>query len=86
LGNRLVITLKHGGYEKILESTFIKDISIVIKNRFGVEIDTEFVGQLEDVEMELPPPEAPAPIVRQSKPKEEKRLHLKNVRINPKTA
>ena len=59
--SRLIITLKHGGYEKILESGFAKSFKGMAKTRFDVELDLEFVGQLEDVEMEIPPIETIAP-------------------------
>ena len=86
LDNRVVITLKHGGYEKILESHFTSDFCIVAKNRFGADVDLEFVGQLEDVEMELPPPEAPV-VVAASKPAkkaEEKKIGFEKRNDKPK--
>jgi DNA polymerase-3 subunit alpha (Gram-positive type) len=84
LDGRVVIALKHGGYEKILESNFVRDFAVVVKNRFGAEVDVEFVGQLEDVEMELPPIEAP--VIPQSKPQkktEEKKISFEKRKDKP---
>ena len=60
----VAITLKHGGYNTIAESGFEKQFKALVKTQFGIEINVEFCGQLDDVEMELPPIEyanAPAP-------------------------
>ena len=62
LNNDVVtISLKHGGYKKICELEFEKGFTRIIKNRFNKDITVEFNGQLDDVEIELPPPEAPTP-------------------------
>ena len=57
--NNVVITLKHGGYKKICELGFEKQFSNIIRLRFNCEVSVGFEGQLEDVEIELPPPEPP---------------------------
>ena len=67
--DRVVITLKHGGYEKILECGFVNNFKIVVENRFGKKLDVEFIGQLDDVEMELPPIEIQKPIERKAEKK-----------------
>ncbi len=82
--NRIVITLKHGGYEKILDSGFVNNFKIVIENRFGKEFDIEFIGQLEDVEMELPPVEEPKPPERKvEKKQEEKKISFEKREDKP---
>lgn len=56
-GDTVCITLKHGGYKKICELNFERDFRAVIKQRFGREITVTFDGQLDEAEIELPPPE-----------------------------
>ena len=55
------ITLKHGGYKKICELGFHKLFERAVKERFDLDVVLTFTGQLEDTEIELPPPEAPKP-------------------------
>ena len=71
--NRIIITLKHGGYERILESGFVKNFAIATEKRFGTAYEVEFVGQLEDVEMELPPVEVPKIVERKVEKKAEEK-------------
>jgi len=59
--DKVTITIKHGGYKKICELEFERDFTRLIKNRFGRDVNIEFNGQLEDIAIELPPPEAVAP-------------------------
>lgn len=67
------ITLKHGGYKKICETDFEKQFKLIVSRRFDKTVELEFGGQLEDVEIELPPPEPaqrpePAPKKRADSP------------------
>ncbi len=72
LGDRVVITLKHGGYNSILDNGFEKQFKVLADTLFGKDVYLEFCGQLEDVEMELPPVEyTPIPQKSQSAPKKE---------------
>ncbi len=68
--DKLTVTLKYGGYNKIESSGFITDFEHVVFGRFGTRLGVAFDGQLEDVEMEVPPPpppvEAPPRAVSQS--------------------
>ncbi len=58
--NTVVINLKFGGYERILESKFPEHFKLEVKKKYGVEVDVRFEGQLEDVEIKRPEPtEAP---------------------------
>ncbi len=67
----ITITLKHGGYKRICETDFVKHFASIIKNRFDCSVRVEFTGQLDDVEIELPPPEAP-PVRQEVKKSESK--------------
>ncbi len=67
--NTVIITLKFGGYEKICELGFNEAFCRLVKQYFGLDVSVEFVGQLEDVELIPPPPEAPPAFVREDKPK-----------------
>ena len=51
------ITLKHGGYRKICECEFQKHFINSVRQKFGCDVEVAFNGQLDDVEIELPPPE-----------------------------
>ena len=68
-GDTVKITLKHGGYKKICETDFVKQFTYIISNRFNKSIEVSFDGQLDDVEIELPPPE---PVERQAPPEKKK--------------
>ena len=57
------ITLKYGGYKGIKEGNFENIFCAAVRKRFGVEVEILFDGQLEDVEIELPP----APTVEEIK-------------------
>ncbi|MDD4699035.1 MAG: PolC-type DNA polymerase III [Oscillospiraceae bacterium] len=59
--NELIITLKFGGYELIASSDFEKKFISIVKNRFNININISFDGELESVEMELPPLPTEAP-------------------------
>ncbi|MBR7131947.1 MAG: PolC-type DNA polymerase III [Clostridia bacterium] len=56
-GEKITITLKHGGYKKICETDFLKNFTKCIIGRFGIEAEVSFEGQLEDMEIVLPDPE-----------------------------
>ena len=71
--NKLTITLMHGGYKRLIDTKFETALINLLKERFNVEVAVEFVGQLEDVEMEIPPIEVVPPKVEKkndSAPKE----------------
>ncbi|MBQ3052129.1 MAG: PolC-type DNA polymerase III [Clostridia bacterium] len=72
----LCITLKHGGYKRICQCEFEKHFKLSFKEVFGCEINIEFDGQLDDVEIELPKPELTPKTQAQSK-KEDKKSSLK---------
>ncbi len=55
--NTVIITLKYGGYKRICESKFPEHLRRAISEKFGIDIDVRFDGQLEDVEIKLPEPE-----------------------------
>ena len=56
-GENVTITLKHGGYKRICELNFERDFVLSVKKRFDTEVSVSFDGQLEDMEIELPPVE-----------------------------
>lgn len=56
---KLTVTLKHGGYKRLCEVKFENALVKLLKERFNVELAVEFSGQLDDVEMEIPPIEVP---------------------------
>lgn len=59
--NNVNITLKYGGYDTITDCGFENAFKRIIKDRFGRDITVSFDGQLENVEIELPPAEPPKP-------------------------
>ncbi len=67
--DQITITLKHGGYNRISQTDFVKHFTATVKERFGCSVEVNFDGQLDDVEIELPPPEAPS--VHQERKKSE---------------
>ncbi|MBE6808071.1 MAG: PolC-type DNA polymerase III [Ruminococcaceae bacterium] len=64
------ITLKHGGYKTICELNAENLFKAAVKSKFGLDIKVLFDGQLDDVAIELPPPEPPAP--KEAKPQQKK--------------
>ena len=66
LGDTVAITLKHGGYNTIVQYGFEKQFKALVKAQFSKDVAVEFCGQLQDVEMELPPIEPP--VIKESKP------------------
>lgn len=58
-GDTVKITLKHGGYKRICDLGFERSFILLVKERFNKDISVVFEGQLDDVEIELPPPEPP---------------------------
>lgn len=59
--NNVNITLKYGGYDTITDCGFENAFKRIIKDRFGRNITVSFDGQLEKVEIDLPPAEPPKP-------------------------
>ncbi|HAY97834.1 MAG TPA: PolC-type DNA polymerase III [Ruminococcaceae bacterium] len=59
--NNVNITLKYGGYDTITDCGWENAFKRIIKDRFGRDITVSFDGQLEKVEIELPPAEPPKP-------------------------
>lgn len=75
LNDRVVITLKHGGYNSILDNNFENQFKSAVLKQFSKEVYLEFCGQLDDVEMELPPlEEVFVPIKKQEKPQEKTKI------------
>ncbi len=71
--NEILITLKHGGFEKLKKIGFERAFSGLINDRFGVALNVKFDGQLEDIEIKLPEikktlQEKPAPKKTAEKP------------------
>lgn len=62
------IALKYGGYEKIVQSGFENSFKAIVKERFGLDIDVSFSGQLEAVEIALPAEEHTRSAEHQPKP------------------
>ncbi len=76
-GKTVNITLKQGGFKKITELKFEAMFSSIVKERFSTEIKVLFDGQLEDVELVLPPPEASPMPQNQPKKAEVKKEEIK---------
>ncbi len=62
------ITLKYGGLENILNNGFENAFKTAVKNKFGREVEIEFSGQTDDIEIKLPEEK---PYIAPNKPKEE---------------
>lgn len=62
--NNVNITLKYGGYDTITDCGFENAFKRIIKERFGRDITVSFDGQLEKVEIDLPPAEPAQPVRR----------------------
>ena len=62
--NNVNITLKYGGYDTITDCGFENAFKRIIKDRFGRDITVSFDGQLEKVEIDLPPAEPAQPVRR----------------------
>ena len=62
--NNVNITLKFGGYDTITDCGFENAFKRIIKDRFGRDITVSFDGQLEKVEIDLPPAEPAQPVRR----------------------
>ena len=71
-GENVGITLKYGGYAKILDSGFENAFRAIIRERFGKEVTLSFDGQLDAVEMEVPKTVSPEPAERKQAPKSDK--------------
>ncbi len=59
--NDLKITLKYGGYEKIVEGNFVNQFKTMVKNRFNIDVNVSFDGVLDDAPIILPEPETTVP-------------------------
>ena len=62
--NNVNITLKYGGYDTITDCGFENAFKRIINERFGRDITVSFDGQLEKVEIDLPPAEPAQPVRR----------------------
>ena len=87
--NNLKITLKYGGYSQIQDGNFEQNFKLIVKNRFGVEVNISFDGALEDAPIVLPEREAaPTPSAEKPKqdaaPKAEKPVEEKKYDYKPK--
>ncbi len=60
--NTVTVNLKYGGIDKINEGGFKPAFERLVSERFGVGVSVDFAGQLEDVEMEMPPMPEPPPV------------------------
>ena len=75
-GETVKIGLKFGGFNTISKSNFVKSFKAAVKKEFSTDIEVEFFGQLDDIEIDLPPVEytpAPVSLASQSKPNTEKK-------------
>ncbi|MBR0467132.1 MAG: PolC-type DNA polymerase III [Clostridia bacterium] len=72
--NTATITLKYGGYDKLMEMGFDKTLKNEIKKQFGVLIDIKFDGVLEtpDIEVLRPVVEKSAKNAPEKKPEKQK--------------
>lgn len=68
-GDCVNITLKHGGYNTIADCGFENAFKATVRERFFREITVSFGGQLENVEIKLPEPEAAPVKAETAKPK-----------------
>ena len=59
--NTVTINLKFGGYDRIIENKFPEHFKFAVKQKYGIDVDVCFEGQLENVEIKRPEPEAVAP-------------------------
>lgn len=66
------ITLKHGGYNTIADCGFENAFKALVRERFSREVTVSFDGQLENVEIKLPEPEAEAPRTEKLQPRPQK--------------
>ena len=80
-GDKVVINIKHGGYKRICECEFEKLFKNEVKSRFGCEVEVALDGQLDDVEIELPPPE-PVQVAHKPQKSESKGQASPEVKIN----
>lgn len=71
-GDCVNITLKHGGYNTIADCGFENAFKALVRERFYREVTVSFGGQLENVEIKLPEPEAEAPRAETPKPRPQK--------------
>ena len=67
-GDNVKITLKYGGYDTITDCGFENAFRHIIKERFGREVTVTFDGQLEKVEIELPPEEPQTSAAKAERP------------------
>lgn len=71
-GDCVNITLKHGGYNTIADCGFENAFKALVRERFSREVTVSFGGQLENVEIKLPEPEAEAPRTEKLQPRPQK--------------
>lgn len=71
-GDCVNITLKHGGYNTIADCGFENAFKAIVRERFSREVTVSFDGQLENVEIKLPEPEAETPRTETPKPRPQK--------------
>ena len=71
-GDCVNITLKHGGYNTIADCGFENAFKALVRERFYREVTVSFGGQLENVEIKLPEPEAEAPRTEKLQPRPQK--------------
>ncbi len=48
------IELKYGGFETLQSVDFEKKFKAMVKDRFGIDVNLKFTGQLQDVEIKMP--------------------------------
>ncbi len=72
-----VITLKFGGMETLKECNFERQFGAIVAERFGIEVELGFQGQLKETEIAMPEYHQEPPIVREPRPEE--------IKVKPKT-
>ena len=74
-GDKVTLTLAFGGIETIKECEFEKHFKMLVLKYFGKNVEVGFAGQLQNIEMQIPPPpaEEPRPVVK-PKAKEEAKI------------
>ncbi len=84
-GDTLTITLKHGGYKKIVSTKFEEQFIRMVKDTFARECVICFDGQLDDVKIEVPEIQA-APQPQRAEKKVEEKPQIKFERRREKPA
>jgi len=72
------ITLKYGGYDTIMSTSFVKDFTRLIKDKFSIDVEVCFDGQLDSENVDLPKPVEEPVVIKQQTNSEEKKPQPKS--------